>query len=283
MFPQIGNTELNLSRATSSFLENTLPIFLPVSNIGNTKAHKEFMKNNGSLIVKSPFGIIEIRGRLLGQNHKDILEMLLCQTKSLVQSDNSISVNFGRYKFLKNIKKNVTSYDWLEDKIKEIRDFNFGIEYIDKNGKIVQHGGFGIIDQYKFLDNKTMSIKFTKEFTEFYKMENLLDYGSYVSKIAALEEPFLKALVREMIKHQKYQINFNTFIENYNLNNLLSGRAIYKFKELLLKDDVKDTLLKQFNIIVKNVGEEILIAIKRDNSKVCVLINNKSSFPVKQK
>ena len=114
-------------------------------------------------------------------------------------------------------------------------------------------------------------------------MENLLDYGSYVSKIAALEEPFLKALVREMIKHQKYQINFNTFIENYNLNNLLSGRAIRRFKEILLKDDIKDVLLKQFNIIVKNVGAEILISTKRDNSKVCVLINNKSSFAVKQK
>jgi hypothetical protein len=275
-------TEENLRRATSSLLENSMPIFLPVKNLHKTKANTIFKENNGSLSIKTAFGEIEIRGRILGQNHKDILETMLCQTKFIISKDNSLGVNFGRYKFLQDIGRSTGNYKWLEERIKEIRDFNFAITYTNKDGIEVKTGGFGIIDKYRFEENGTMSIKFTSEFTDFYREENLLAYNSYVSKISALKEPFVKALVREMIKHKNYSIYFDTFIDNYNLKFVISEREIRKFKEKILEKNTRRDLQELFNINIelKN-NKDLLISINRDNDSVSILENNSSCYITK--
>lgn len=268
----------NLERATSSFLENTLPIFLPVRDVKRTKANKIFLSNDRVLFVESLFGGVEIRGRLLGQNHKDILEMLLCQKKILIKSDNSIAVSFGRYKFLQSLGWSTGNYKWLEHRIKEIRDFNFAITYFNNEGKRVEIGGFGIIETYKFEEDGKMSIKFTKEFTEFYRKENLLDYSSYAPKIAKLDSPFVKAVVREMLKHKNYQIYFKNFIKNYNLDYLISEREIRNFKKILKQEDTKKMLKDEFNISIAAKNRDVLISISRDNSKVIMLENKENGY-----
>lgn len=278
----IKKREENLQRATSSLLENSLPIFLPIKNIHKTKAQKIFIKNKGSLKVNTSFGLIEIRGRILGQNHKDILETLLCQEKFIIKKDNSIGVNFGRYKFLQDLGRSTGNYQWLEERIKEIRDFNFAIEYIDTKKERVKYGGFGIINKYKFEENNSMSIKFTEEFSNFYRKENLLDYKSYVPKISIIKEPFIKALVREMIKHKNYSVYFNNFIDNYNLKDIISRSEIYNFRNILKSQEYKEELYKSFNIEINiDCYKDILISIKRDNKKVCLLENNKQRYPIK--
>jgi len=271
---KIGNSEKNLKRATSSLLENTLPIFLPVKNIHKTKAHALFKKNNGSLKIETNFGGIEVRGRILGQNHKDILEMLLCQKKSLIKKDDSIAVNFGRYLFLQELGRSTGNYTWLEERIKEIRDFNFGIIYYSKEGKRVEVGGFGIIDRYKFEEDGTMSVKFTEEFTNFYREENLLDYSRYVPKIAKMRQPFLKALVREMVKHKKYQIRFTKLMDNFSFNTLLGATEIKSYKSLLRDDENRKYLAENFNILVETIGTDFNIKIDRDQNMVTMLINS---------
>jgi len=269
-----NNVEKNLKRATSSFVENTLPIFFPVKNIHKTKAYALFKQNNGSLKIKTTFGALEIRGRILGQNHKDILEMLLCQRKILIRKDDSIAVNFGRYAFLQDLGRSTGNYKWLEERIKEIRDFNFSITYKTQDDKIMEVGGFGIIDKYKFEENGTMSVKFTEEFTNFYREENLLDYAKYVPKIAKMKEPFLKAVVREMLKHKKYQIHFSKLIENFRYNNLLSETEIKKYKSLLKNEENRKYLAENFNILVEKVGRDYNIKIDRDANMVTMLINS---------
>ncbi len=277
-----AKTEINLKRATSSLLENSLPIFLPVKNIHKTKAHALFSKNNGSLKIETVFGVVEIRGRILGQNHKDILEMLLCQTKIGIIEDDSISVNFKRYGFLQKIGRSTGNYTWLEDRIKEIRDFSFGIVYYDKDGKKVEVGGFGIIDKYRFEDNKTLSVKFTAEFTNFYRAENTLEYAKYVPKIAKMKEPFLKALVREMLKHKDYKIHFSKLIENFAFTELLSKDEIGKYRKLLRSEEHKQYLFEKFNISVEDrETHDFLISIKRDNSAVALLENNENGYMTK--
>jgi len=278
----IKKREENLQRATSSLLENSLPIFLPVKNIHKTKAQKIFDTYN-CLKLKTSFGSIKINGQILGQNHKDILETLLCQEKFIIKKDNSIGVNFGRYKFLQDLGRSTGNYKWLEERIKEIRNFNFAVEYTDKNGERIIYGGFGIIDKYKFEENGTMSIKFTEEFSNFYRKENLLDYNSYVSKISKLKEPFIKALVREMLKHKQYKIYFKTFIKNYNLQEVISEREIRKFKEKLKNQNCINDLNNLFNIKIDiSNHNDILIEIIRDNKKVHLLENNKNRYFIKE-
>jgi hypothetical protein len=272
--------EDNLRRATSSLLENSLPLFLPVRNIHKTKAQKIFNKY-GRLNIKTNFGIVEINGQILGQNHKDILETILCQDKFLVSQDNAIAVNFGRYKFLQSLGRSTGNYAWLEDRIREIRNFNFAIGYINKNKEQVIYGGFGIIDKYRFESDGTMSIKFTKEFSTFYRKENLLQYQEYVPLIAKIKEPFIKALVREMIKHKNYSIYFSTFIDNYNLKEIVGRNEIFEFKKKLKSIEYQEELYNNFNISIKLDTKDILISIERDNSKVCLLENNSKNYPIK--
>lgn len=276
---EIRRSEENLKRATSSFLENSLPIFLPVKNIHLTTASKIFQENNGSLKIKTKFGEIEIRGRILGQNHKDILEMLLSQTKKLVPSDDSISVTFGRYAFLQELGRSTGNYKWLEDRIKEIRDFNFAVIYYDKNNQRVEQGGFGIIDQYRFNENGTMSVKFKKEFVEFYRRENLLAYGKYVPLISKIKEPFLKAVIREMLKHKNHKILFSTLVENFSFHQIFGKNEITKFRKILGDKNHQEYLLKNFNISIEKRGSyDFLISIFRDNQIVCLLENKKEAY-----
>ena len=277
-----SKTEENLKKATSSLMELIFPIFLPVKNIHKSTAQKIFNKNNGSLIISSVFGGVEIRGRLLAQNHKDILEALLCQETSLVRRDDSISVNFGRYKFLKEIGRSTGNYLWLEEKIKQIRDFNFGLIFYRKDGTREVIGGFGIIDTYRFESDGTMSVKFTKEFADFYRQENLLHYGKYVPKIAKIKEPFLKGIVRYMLQSENWSILFSKIIENYQLKNLVARNEISSYRNLLRDESNRKMLKDDFNIVVEDHGAtDFKISINRDNSVVQFLQNNKNPI-VKQ-
>ena len=83
----------DLNQACSTILENHATIFLPYKRLDRTKIQKEFYENNQKLEVDSNlFDKIEIQGRLLGQDHKDILEILLSSKKRFDKINKSFKV-----------------------------------------------------------------------------------------------------------------------------------------------------------------------------------------------
>jgi hypothetical protein len=270
----------NIQRAVSSIIENYLPIFMPVTKLHQNKVYKIFRENNNVLKLKTHFGTLEIRNRILTQQHKDILEHLLSENKMFLKEDQSMYVDIdSRYKFLKSMGQSPTKYVWLEENIKQIKDMSLIVEF-DNNEKTERYS-FDIIDSYKFrLDKKTgkekLSIKFSQEFTAFYLDNNLLDYKKHIGEIANLKTPFLKSLVRYMLIHKQHQINVNTFIENMGYHTIVSQREIYNFKKQL-KDHAEE--LEKFDIYTTETKNGHTVKI---NCKSKLLEQNKKNYPIKQ-
>jgi len=168
----------NIQRACSSIMENFLPIFLPFNQIRkNNPIYKEFTKNDNRLEIKSAYGIVELRNRLLTQQHKDILEAILKYKKIFIKNERAMVVEIdSRYDILKTMGISTTNYKYLEEKLKELEDFSISI--LSQNDEKKESTQFGIISVIKIVEDKVkkrmnIKIKFTAEFTAFYMDSNL--------------------------------------------------------------------------------------------------------------
>ena len=270
----------NIQRACSSIMENYLPIFLPFNKLRkNNPLYKKFIDNGNILRIENKYGVLEIRNRLITQQHKDILETMLSNSKSYISEEQTMFVTIeSRYDFLKQIGMCTTNYKYLEEKIKELEDISISSKYQTTNGKIIEEQ-FGIIAAIKMVEDITKSnhkkiikVKFTKEFTAFYLDSNLLDYKKHINKIAELPTPFLKSIARYMLIHNKHQINISTFIENLGFDKIFTRNEINRKKKEL--EEYKECL-KDLNIEVVSSKDKQSNTIKIDTDESKILIQNR--------
>lgn len=271
----------NIQRACTSIMENYLPIFLPFNKLRkNNPLYKKFTKNGNKLVIENKYGILEIRNRLITQQHKDILETMLSNSKSYINKEETMFVTIkSRYDFLKQIGMCPTSYTYLEEKIKELEDISINTKYQTSDNKIIEEQ-FGIIAAIKMEEDKTkkngtkiIKVKFTKEFTAFYLDSNLLDYKKNIAKIAKLPTPFLKSIARYMLIHNKHQINISTFIRNLGFDKIFTQREIDRKKKELEKYKEQ---LKDLDIEVILAKDKKSNTIKIDTKESKILIQNKT-------
>jgi hypothetical protein len=123
----------NIDRATSSVVENVIAIFLPFKRIDKTHIYRKFIENGQVLEIENGlFDKVEIRGRLLGQGHKDILEALLTLPKTYSKKDKNFRIRTTAYELTKRLGRNIGKKKWVIDRLKEIADCRINIYF--KNG-----------------------------------------------------------------------------------------------------------------------------------------------------
>lgn len=257
----------DISRATTSILENTLQIFLPFKRIDKTEIYKKFMKNNQILEIKTQhLEKVFVRGRLLGQIHKDILEVLMFQKKYFSMNGKNFKIKTTAYEISKKLGKNLGKKKYILDKIKEIMDCS--IEMQGNNNKTIL---FNFIDNIDIKDNNEVVIEFTKAYTYFLASTNLIDYSDHLDSILEIENikakdikrnintEFIKSVVRYILTNngKNSQISLLKLTEKLNLESVMTEREINEGLFDLTRVEVQEYLKSNFGIELTSNSETL--------------------------
>lgn len=264
---QLLTASEDISRATTSILENTLQIFLPFKRIDKTEIHKKFMKNNQILEIETQhLEKVFIRGRLLGQIHKDILEVLMFQKKYFSMNGKNFKIKTTAYEITKKLNKNLGKKKYIIDKIKEIADCT--IELRSSNNKTII---FNFIDNVNIDDDNTVIIEFTKAYTYFLASTNLINYSEYLDSILNIESikskdikrninsEFIKSIVRYILTNngKNSQISINKLTEKLNLQSIMTQREINEGLYDLRREEIQEYLKLNFGIELTSNSETL--------------------------
>jgi hypothetical protein len=286
----------NINRAVTSILENSIAIFLPYKRIDLSKANITFAANDRTLEIKNElFEKLEIKGRLLGQIHKDVLEAILSTKKTFDQEDTYFKVRTTAYKLLQKMHRDTSDKQWLLKQIEHISQSRIKIYYTDTNtprGK--ETFDFAFISSIRTMeDGKSLEINFTKEYTYFLALNELIDYSAYIDDIMSLKkdiqkiereikqeegvkfkngginQEFIKAVVRYVLTHngKNSQIRINNLIEKLNLKKVMSDSEIDMAITDLRRTKIQKLLKNKFGITLTNENKTITFNIPEKKSK----------------
>lgn len=251
----------NIDRACSTFLENNMAIFLPYKRIDKTDIQPYFFKNNQVLQISTDnnhFSMVEIHGRLLGQTHKDILEILLSLDKSYSQKNKAFSVTTNIASITKLWMKNYGRKKWIISKIKEIADCSINLYFKTDNNKQIDFK-MNFISSSIAIDGKNITVNFTQEYTYFMAKTELLDYSLFVPDIVRLDNDFTKAIVRFILKDNGVNTRYKleTILQKLNYRKLMSSIELVREIKIFKSPKIQKILKNKFGIYLSKNDETI--------------------------
>jgi hypothetical protein len=282
----------NINRAVTSILENSIAIFLPYKRIDKSNAFIKFENNDRTLAIKNDvFEQVEVKGRLLGQIHKDVLEAILSTKKTFDPDDTYFKVRTTAYKLLQKMHRDTSGKKWLLKQIEHISQSRVKIYYGQD-----ETFDFAFISSIRTMeDGKTIEINFTREYTYFLAYNELVDYSNYINDIMGLQknireieekirqkkgivfragtinQEFIKAVVRYMLTHSGKgngsHININNLVEKLNLKNIMSKREIKDAITDLRREEIQELLQKKFGIHLTNDNNTITFKALENKTK----------------
>lgn len=223
--------------------------FFPIEKIShNSKLAKDFKANGNRHIRQTSWGTVEIRNRLLTQNHLEIFSLIMAHKKESKElKSGRVAIYFSMYDISNELDLGwggKTSKD-LEQRIQEIADTRV-LRTVNGNK-----------DDYRIIENVAYSEKhemwgivLSSEYSELFKRGVTIGYKKRLSEIIAIKGKgagLIKAVVNFFITHD------NTKQHRITLLQLLDTIA-YPTEERQLRmaiqtlNKAKDTL-SDFNII----------------------------------
>lgn len=282
----------NIERANSTFIENSLAIFLPFKRLDKTDVQKKFFANNQILEVENNiFEKVEIRGRLLGQSHKDIMEILLSKDKKYSRKTRSFNITTTAYELTKKLGKNIGNKKWLIQQLKEIAECRINIYFKDENDKLVDFN-FNFIESQLILNENEITINFSRAYTYFMTKTELLSYKDYINDIVYLDvfcdnlskkiglarkinSDFIKAVVRYMLINNgnNSNIKFSNLINKLNYTKLISEEQLKNCITDIKREEIQKYLNEKFGISLKS--DETTLSFNKLANKSHYFINQK--------
>lgn len=274
-----------LQIAITSIFENRIPVFLPVKQTTHLKLKKE-LDEKGFVVFETSYGLLEIRGTLLTQTHKNLLEAILSYEKYLVEDD-SYYVKFKPYDLLKNRlgKKHPNDYSHLNKLLKELASFSMVLK-VTKDIEI----GFRFIDDF-LIDNRVSGnrkenfyfVKFTRVLSAIWKNETLYNYSKILPVFDKITIPIVQAITKFLLTYDKYEIKVEKLLDIFNLRKIFSTE---KSRQKILSDVRKSFSNPEILFFYKHFGiyyiekedkiginkseilltEDLLLEIKREKS-----------------
>jgi hypothetical protein len=258
----------NIDRACSTVIENSIAIFLPHKRLDKTDIQKKFYANNQILEIESDlFEKVEIRGRLLGQQHKDILEVLLSSQIIYDKTYKRFKTKLTAYNILKRLKKDPSNKKWLIQKLDEIAECRIKIHFNDENND-VNGFNFNFINSIQDKNQREITINFTPEYTHFMAKNEMLDYREYVDDILSIKNDFIKAVVRYMLINngKNSQIGISKLLDKMKYEHLVSAIDLERDIRELKRPETQAMLIEKFGIYLTN-DESTLTFNKNSNKK----------------
>lgn len=143
--------------------------FFPIEKISSrSKIYKDFITNGNKHIRQTSWGELEIRNRILTQNHLLIFSVLMAYKREIVKLESGmIAIYFSMYEVAKTLGlswSGRTSSE-LEEIIKQISDVKIMRTYKNKNKY-----SYGIIDKISYSDKKdTWGIILSSEYSNLFE------------------------------------------------------------------------------------------------------------------
>lgn len=201
--------------SNSTATELRVGIFAPITQItANSAIQKDFVKAGRVRKVTTNWGSIKVKGNILTQLHRDILDAIFTTAEySETTSKGNVAMFFSGYNIQKFLGKKCTSNNtWLKKKLDEIKTTN--VEFIDKDGN--EHD-FNLTDSGGYSVKKdSFVIVFTEGYMNFFQSQVSVNYKSHMQALLNIDDALIKAMVRFFFTHAN-----NMSIELLNLLNAL--------------------------------------------------------------
>lgn len=239
--------DCKLQETTCSIQEIRLPIFAPLKKVNpKSTIYNDFVKNKRTREVVTTWGRVKIKGYLLTQVHKDLLDLIILNAdRKQWTADDRLLIEFSSYKVLKNYGDKGANYKWFRAMLDDIMG---SVIYLETNNK--KGYAFHIISAMHYDDNKEfIGILLSKEYLEFYKENFAINYNSEIIHIISIENSILKAIVRFFLSHNNLNIKLDDLLGAIGIKTDKKDR-FYRHIKQTLKDSGE--MLKKFNIDYKN-------------------------------
>ena len=176
-------------------------IFAPIGKISsNSKTYKDFVLNNRKRVIETSWGKTIIKGNILTQTHRDLLDCILAGSKEVKELvGGGIAVYFSTTDILKSYSGKVNSNTkWLKDKLDEIQ--NSSIEFKQNNSS--DYYSFSIIDSHAFSKaHNSFGLILTPAYRKFFEEQLTINYKKELPKLLKVKSALLRSIIRFFWSH----------------------------------------------------------------------------------
>ena len=186
-------------------------IFAPIDKISaNSTTYKEFISNNRKRTIQTSWGKTIIKGNILTQTHRDLLDCIITGAKEIKELEGGgIAVYFSTTDILKSYSgKSNTNTKWLKDKLDEIQ--NSSIEF--KQNSTDDYYSFSIIDSHAYSNkHSSFGLVLTPAYRKFFEEQLTVNYKNELPRLLQIKSALLRSIIRFFWTHAK---GSNMDIEN---------------------------------------------------------------------
>lgn len=238
--------DYKLQETTCSIQEIRLPIFAPIKKATPKSAiYDDFINNKRTRIVETAWGEVKVKGYLLTQVHKDLLDLIVLKAdKKAITDDNRLLIQFSVARVLEGYGDKGYNYKWFRVMLDELMGSVIHLNTHNKKGY-----AFHIISAMKYDDKKEfVGILLSSEYLKFYKENFAIDYNKETLNIISIDSPILRSIVRFFLSHNNLNIKIDDLFEAIGIKTDKKDR-FYRYIKRILKENA--AMLESFNIKIQ--------------------------------
>ncbi len=238
-------------------------IFAPIDKISaNSKTYKDFINNGRKRTIETSWGKTIIKGNILTQTHRDLLDCILADAKEVKELEGgAIAVYFSTTQILKSYSGKInTNTKWLKDKLDEIQ--NSSIEFKQNNSQ--DYYSFSIVDSHAFsTKHNSFGLVLTSAYRKFFEEQLTINYKKELPKLLKVKSALLRSIIRFFWSH--------SIGSNMNIETLLKTVGFplesIRMKQKAIKE-IKDNieLLSEYGIVFEPKSKLIYRKSSFENS-----------------
>lgn len=189
------------SNATVSELRTG--VFAPIEKISSkSKTYTQFIENQKKRFIETSWGKTVIKGNILTQTHRDLLDCLFAGAKEIKEMESGgIAIYFSTSDILKSYSGTTSrNTKWLKDKLDEIQ--TTAIEFRTTNGE--DFYSFSIISSFAYsTKHKSYGIIITPEYRKYFEDQLTINYTKELPKLLKVKSALLRAIIRFFWTHSQ--------------------------------------------------------------------------------
>jgi hypothetical protein len=189
--------------STTTVNESRLSIFTPMASVStSSKMYTDFVRNKKRMVIETDLGKTIIKGSILTQTHRDILDCLLSEAKDIRETPRGgVQVVISPDGLLKGYRGNSDEdIKWIKNKIDEVQVS--AIEIHSQDG--LSLFSFNIISSFAYSEERGLYVvEFSPEYCRFFNEQFTVNYTKELPALLAVKSPIIKAVVRFFWSHSK--------------------------------------------------------------------------------
>jgi hypothetical protein len=243
-----NNTTLEKIKNTSiTYKEVAFNFFMPIGKLsGNSTTRKEFVKNGNIRIVKTPFGTMEIRNRLLTENDQKLINAIFHFGDIRILEDGNIASYFSEAEIMRELSMG-NNYTTLRKNVKKIGDTQYYIP-VGKFTRRISIFKEHVIDEQE--GSKMQGVVFDPEYIKMHKSDFSVNYRSIFPKISSIPHATIPSIIKYLLMKKK-----TSDIKEFHLIKILEDLGFPLDSPSSLREvkynlkNYADTLERDYNII----------------------------------